>query len=507
MNTVRRVLACVLILGLLCSALPASALAGTAITWPTEEQSRQAVLDHLKSVETPTEVTDSGKTDLKRAAEDDEVTALLSAADLKALAAFEGGTVDIMISVPGGTLASYARQNGLDFGTARAADVAPARTQIDMIQGNILALLGRMGVGMSDVKRSSVLVNAITGTVARDQLPKLIAAVGKGNVHIQQKYTFDLSSSTKLIGATDVWEGVPGYDGTGMTVGVVDTGVDYNHPDLGGPGFPNSKVVAGYDFGDNDALPMDMNGHGTHVSGTIVADGVVKGVAKGAHLVIAKIVSGGEGSAYSDDIIAAFNYMADPNNLDGGPEGTHPSVTAVNMSFGSAAGFVDPLDPEMQAIENCIATGIVVSLSAGNSADYYSRYLSYPWYPDYAMVGSPSLTPGSISVASTDNSGYSMFAMTDSSGTVWGYELPGISEFEQGTDTPVPSNVWSAAAPVSFELVTGDPGLLANGALAGRMAVMLRPSDLGPAYSRSLYAYHAQLKGAIGVIYYDSVGT
>ena len=416
MNTVRRVLACVLILGLLCGMVPASALAGTAITWPTEEQSRQAVLDHLKNVEDSagTREADSRKTidtDVS-----DEVAALLSPGDVEALKAFKGGTVDVMITVPGGTLASYARQNGFDLGTARAADVAPAKTQIDAIQGSILALLSRMGVGMSDVQRSSVLVNAITGTVARDKLPQLIAAVGKTNVHIQQEYTFDLSSSTEVIGATDVWEGEPGYDGTGMTVGVVDTGVDYNHPDLGGPGFPNTKVVAGYDFGDEDADPMDCNGHGTHVSGTIVADGLVKGVAPKATLVFAKIVSGCEGSAWSDDIIAAFNYMADPNNVDGGPEGTHPPVTAVNMSFGSAAGFVDPLDPEMQAIENCISAGIVVSLSAGNSADYYSRYgASQPWFPDYAMVGSPSLTPGSISVASTENAHLPYWQLTEMS--------------------------------------------------------------------------------------------
>jgi subtilisin family serine protease len=393
-----------LILGLLCGTVPASALAGTAITWPTEEQSRQAVLDHLKSVEgfIDTTTADSRKTIDVTAS--DDVSALLSAGDIEALKAFKGNTVDVMISVPGGTLASYARQKGLNLGTAQAFDVALAKAQIDTIQDSILAVLGRMGVTISGVRRSTVLVNAITGTVGRDQLAKLIAAVGKGNVHIQQQYTFDLASSTVLIGATEVWAGEPGYDGTGMTVGVVDTGVDYNHPDLGGPGFPNSKVVAGYDFGDSDTDPMDTNGHGTHVSGTMVADGVVKGVAKKANLVIAKIVSGGEDSAWSDDIIAAFNYMADPNNVDGGPEGTHSPVTAVNMSFGSAAGFVDPLDPEMQAIENCISAGIVVSLSAGNSADYYSRYgTSQPWYPDYAMVGSPSLTPGSISVASVEN--------------------------------------------------------------------------------------------------------
>jgi subtilisin family serine protease len=494
MNTVRRILACVLVLGLLCGAVPASVLAGTGIAWPTEEQSRQAVLDNLKSIGSSAESADPGKTGLTRAAEDDGLTPLLSQADLKALDGFDGGTVDVMISVPGGTLASYAQGKGLNLDTARAVDVAPAKTQIDMIQGSILALLGRMGVAMSDVQRSSVLVNALTGTVMRADLSKLIAAVGRSNVHVQQEYTFDLSASTELIGATEVWEGDPGYDGTGMAVGVIDTGVDYNHPDLGGPGFPNSKVVAGYDFGDDDADPMDTNGHGTHVSGTIVADGVVKGVAPKAQLVFAKIVSGAEGSAWSDDIIAAFNYMADPNNIDGGPEGTHPPVAAVNMSFGSAAGFVDPLDPEMQAIENCISAGILVSLSAGNSADYYSRYNYYPWYPDYAMVGSPSLTPGSISVASTENAHLPNWQVT---------ELSAPADYNIAPTGPTHPNTLGNNGGAGYQYVYcglgGSASAFPNPFPANTIALIQRGT-----YNFTDKILNAANAGAIGVIVYNS---
>ena len=289
-----------------------------------------------------------------------------------------------------------------------------------------------------------------------------------------------------------------------MYVGVVDTGIDYTHPDLGGTPsstVPTDKVVAAYDFGDDDTDPMDTNNHGTHVSGIIAADGPsLKGVAPKAKIVFAKIVEGGTGSASSADIMHAFEYMADPDNLDAGPEGTHPAVASINMSFGSVAGWADASDPEQMAIQGCIDNGIIVSLSAGNSNQSYNGTGYSPSYPDFATVGSPSLTPDAISVASSDNAGYSMFGFTDSNGTAWGYELPGISYFGYGTDTPDPKTVWSSTTNVPVTMLgTTNPSTLAAGALTGTIAVMARLSG----NNRVIYASAAQQKGAIGVIYYS----
>ncbi|MEE9565712.1 MAG: S8 family serine peptidase, partial [Nitrosopumilaceae archaeon] len=57
-----------------------------------------------------------------------------------------------------------------------------------------------------------------------------------------------------------------GFDGSGIKIAIIDTGVDYNHPDLFGLG-SDGKVVGGYDFVDNDMTPLDTNGHGTEVAG------------------------------------------------------------------------------------------------------------------------------------------------------------------------------------------------------------------------------------------------
>ena len=282
---------------------------------------------------------------------------------------------------------------------------------------NIKNELTGLSIAQKNVKDVYFTYNGIILETRVSDVKKLYSKFGKDKVHIATVYKPDLDYSVPLIGAgsAGVWTD-PGVDGTGMYVGVVDTGVDYTHPDLGGDGtnhnFPTVKVVAGYDFGDNDSDPMDSNGHGTHVSGIMAADGTVKGVAPKAKIVIAKIVQGDTGSASSLDIAVAFDYMADPYNLDGGPDGTHPPVAAVNMSFGADAGFIDSTQPDQQAIENCVASGIFVSLAAGNAYWSYYGYGYYPFFPDWAMIGSPSVTPSAISVGASYNTAAKYPALT-----------------------------------------------------------------------------------------------
>src|SRR5690606_16946533 len=124
-----------------------------------------------------------------------------------------------------------------------------------------------------------------------------------------------------------------GFTGAGVRVGVIDTGVDYDHPDLGGSGvddpsnFPNERVVAGWDFvGDDfnaddsspsyqpvphpDADPDDCEGHGTHVAGIVgasgdPAEGGVRGVAPDAEIGAYRVF-GCDGSTTADIMLAAM---------------------------------------------------------------------------------------------------------------------------------------------------------------------------------------------------------
>ena len=85
-----------------------------------------------------------------------------------------------------------------------------------------------------------------------------------------------------------------GIDGTGIKVAVIDTGVDFNHPDLFGWG-SDGKVVGGYNFIQPDQLPLDKEGHGTKVAGIIAADGHIVGVAPKAKILAYKVSEDGEG--------------------------------------------------------------------------------------------------------------------------------------------------------------------------------------------------------------------
>ena len=95
-----------------------------------------------------------------------------------------------------------------------------------------------------------------------------------------------------------------GIDGTGIKIAVIDTGVDFNHPDLFGWG-PDGKVIGGYNFINEDEPPMDNNGHGTQVAGVIAADGQIKGIAPKAKILAYKVSEDGEGVS-SDLIIKAI---------------------------------------------------------------------------------------------------------------------------------------------------------------------------------------------------------
>lgn len=503
MRIARLIVAVLLIAGLLFGTIGSpSALAAGPDGKPTAEELYKLQRDYLAGLAEADAIPASAgnATRLLKAAAG---TADLDVpADVRQLESFKRGEVQIIIGPLGRTL--------IEASPAASGSSMPALGEMQAAHQAAVQTLAQVGISLSSRVDFYVTYNGIAGWVKTSDIAKVRSAVGKDKVHYARVLTADLGASVPLIGSgtSGVWTN-PGVDGTGTYVGVIDTGIDWKHPDFGGnaawtypANFPTAKVVAAYDFGDNDGDPMDSNGHGTHVSGIMAADGAVKGVAPKAKIVFAKIVQSAAGSASSVDIMRAFDYMADPLNLDGGPEGVHPPVASVNMSFGSAAGFVDPADPEMVAIENCITSGVTVALSAGNSAEYYNSTPWYPWYPDYSMIGSPALTPGSIAVASSDNGGYTMYGMTDTSSTAWGYELPGASYFyPAATDPPKPQDVWAPTQDVPYQVIgTTNPATLAPGALAGKIAVMQRRSGA----DRLRYARAAQDKGAIGVIYYDT---
>ena len=83
-----------------------------------------------------------------------------------------------------------------------------------------------------------------------------------------------------------------GYYGEGIKIGVIDTGVDYFHPDLYGFG-PDGKIINGYNYINENNPPLDTNGHGTEVVGIIAADGELKGIAPKSSIIAYKVSDDG----------------------------------------------------------------------------------------------------------------------------------------------------------------------------------------------------------------------
>jgi minor extracellular serine protease Vpr len=250
------------------------------------------------------------------------------------------------------------------------------------------------GIALQERLSFDTLFNGLSVTVRREELPALKRVRGVKAIWPVQEHTLDLFTSGNLIAAPAARAALA-IDGTGVRVAVMDTGIDYAHPDLGGCFGPGCRVEAGHDFvGDSfnasdpdswvpapDPDPMDCNGHGTHVAGIIGARAAgphgVTGVAPGVTFLAYKVF-GCAGSTFSDIMIAAMERAL--------ADGAH----VLNMSIGSA--FQWPQHPTARAASRLVDRGMVVVASAGNSgaAGQYS-------------LSSPSVGAKVISAAAVEN--------------------------------------------------------------------------------------------------------
>ncbi len=193
------------------------------------------------------------------------------------------------------------------------------------------------------------------------------------------------------INADDVW--ALGYDGSGVIVGIIDTGTDYNHMDLHNNMWHDTGAGYhyGWDFYDNDDNPMDDYGHGTHCSGTVLGDGsegTETGVAPGATCMALRInyYSGGEYTW-----IQAMEF------------GTDYGAAVLSMSLGSGQGNTTLRTAE----QNLLTAGVFHSVSAANSGPGSGTILSSgdsppPWFhPDQSYHGGQSAV---VTVGATNSS-------------------------------------------------------------------------------------------------------
>ncbi|MCC5575533.1 S8 family serine peptidase [Microtetraspora sp. AC03309] len=246
--------------------------------------------------------------------------------------------------------------------TARALPASSATRSLPSIHGAALAV-------------DKAKVDDFWSTL-RDQTTtagKTALTGGVGKVWLDAKVKADLAESVPLIGAPEAWKA--GFDGTGTTVAVLDTGVDATHPDLAG------KIAESRSFVPDQEV-TDGHGHGTHVAATVAGSGAAsggsrKGVAPGARLVIGKVL-GDSGSGSSSDIIAGMEWAT-----------TEAKAKIVSMSLGGTP--TDGTDPLSQAVDYLSAsTGALFVIAAGNSG------------PGKETIGTPGAAASALTVAATD---------------------------------------------------------------------------------------------------------
>lgn len=300
-----------------------------------------------------------------------------------------------------------------------ASSVAAQQAQVAVVQRQQAAVLSaalQLDAGANLLGQVNKALNAIMLDVDATVLPALAAHPAVLSIRPVMNYSLALSETVPYIGGKAVQ--ALGYDGKGVSVAVLDSGIDYTHANLGGPGtlaaykaaygtsitdtlnttldglFPTARVVGGYDFVGElwgseggavpapDPDPIDLEGHGTHVADII---GGVRGVAPAADLYAVKVCSAISTSCSGTALLQGMDFALDPN----GDDEISDAVDVINLSLGSDYGTAED-DDLTRAVEFASAYGVIVVAAAGNGGD--KPYIH----------GTPAAAPSAIAVAQTN---------------------------------------------------------------------------------------------------------
>lgn len=289
----------------------------------------------------------------------------------------------------------------------------------------------------------------------------------------------EITWNVTIINADQVWD--LGYDGDGVVVSVIDTGVNYNHVDLQNnlwehPDFP----FYGYNFVSNNNNPMDDQGHGTHCAGTVAGDGTAGsqvGVAPKAKIMCLKVLNS-SGGGNESSVWAAAQFSVE--------HGAH----VMSLSLGWQHSWGPDRAAFRQAFDNALAAGVISSIAAGNegSGNAPSNVRTPgdcppPWlHPDQPATGGLS---GVVTVGATTSS--DAMANFSSRGPVTWQNVspyndypyqPGIGLIRPDISAPG-ANIKSLAHYNNTGYESGWSGTsMATPAVAGVMALMLQKNNL-----------------------------
>ncbi|MGY5031255.1 S8 family serine peptidase [Streptomyces sp. 900116325] len=290
------------------------------------------------------------------------------------------GSLPLIVVQPEGTAA---RKSGAAEGALPSGATLPgAKATLDLPSVNGAAVKAQRS-------KAATFWSALTDTAGQDSARSEARTAGSGDdagvpvfaagvdeVWLDAKAKATMAESNAQIGTPKAWKA--GGTGAGVRVAVLDTGVDFTHPDL------VNRVVASRSFVEGQEV-VDRNGHGTHTASTVAGTGAAsggkeRGVAPGADLIVGKVL-GNDASGANSGIIAGMEWAARTE---------HAKV--INMSLGTARWHSQD-DPMSQAVNKLTAeTGALFVISAGNTGQN-------PY-----TVGAPGTADAALTVGSVDSS-------------------------------------------------------------------------------------------------------
>ncbi|MBI4014677.1 MAG: S8 family serine peptidase, partial [Candidatus Aenigmarchaeota archaeon] len=223
--------------------------------------------------------------------------------------------------------------------------------------------------------------NIITARVPNNRIEYVVSNASVSNAWPERQVQV-LSDGGAQMNVQSVWSA--GYNGSGVKIAVLDTGIDSSHEILKG------RVLLEKDFTGKNS-PKDVFGHGTHVAGIIAGNGNVTGIARGALLFNAKVLDD-SGLGSDIDVIRAINWAVDPDSNDETDDG----ADIISMSLGGL--YTDPFGPISMALKAATERGVIAVAAAGNCGPCGSC-------GGFKGVTTPGASPYAITVGAVDENG------------------------------------------------------------------------------------------------------
>lgn len=416
---------------------------------------------------------------------------------------------------------------GKKEGASYEKELSKVSDGIETDQANFEKMLESKGVEIEVHENFTTLLNGVSATVKVSDLEAIENNPNVTKIRMVNTYSkprTEMKSSGDLINLSKAWSYRGGrYNGKGMVVSVIDTGVDYTHKDMNLTSIADAKlnkeivkakkqsdnlkgqyftdkVPYGYNFFDENTDVIDKaddsGPHGMHVAGTIAANGEIKGVAPEAQILAMKVFSNNPNypSTYGDVIIEAIE------------ESVKVGADAINMSLGDTARLQDLADLEQLAVQNAAEKGVLISISGGNSAFVSNGHLSDPdrhvpivptGLVDLGVVGAPGITPEALQVASIENKKIQtkVALITDADGNK-------VNEFKYVENaTKLALNLFKEAPVGYVDCGLGIAKDFVGKDVEGKVALIKRG---GATFEEK--CKNAQLRGASAIILYNRAG-